>query len=305
MVKKSKNIFEKRNPFSNLNNEKTKNFVKQLEEDENIKTEVLKIKGAEITSINEKILRKIDFSDREFINREITFEKIMETEALRNLAESINEIGIINPVYVIRKEDGKYKILSGFRRLSAVYYGYENIKDFNPAGTNNFIIIPEDAGYEILDKISLHENTLREDLTTLEISMKIWRESRNKKKNAEQIAQEYGISKRTVARYLRVEKYPEQLLEKLDEIKNIRKSDTIFNYLNRTNFENMEKNIEKLSAMEISDIEREIKKLALTVDDNKIIVKKGKKSTSFEIQGRLTDEEIEKIKQIISKRILI
>lgn len=305
MVKKSKNIFEKRNPFSNLNNEKTKNFVKQLEEDENIKTEVLKIKGAEITSINEKILRKIDFSDREFINREITFEKIMETEALRNLAESINEIGIINPVYVIRKEDGKYKILSGFRRLSAVYYGYENIKDFNPAGTNNLIIIPEDAGYEILDKISLHENTLREDLTTLEISMKIWRESRNKRKNAEQIAQEYGISKRTVARYLRVEKYPEQLLEKLDEIKNIRKSDTIFNYLNRTNFENMEKNIEKLSAMEISDIEREIKKLALTVDDNKIIVKKGKKSTSFEIQGRLTDEEIEKIKQIISKRILI
>ena len=305
MVKKSKNIFEKRNPFSNLNNEKKKNFVKQLEEDENIKTEVLKIKGAEITSINEKILRKIDFSDREFINREITFEKIMETEALRNLAESINEIGIINPVYVIRKEDGKYKILSGFRRLSAVYYGYENIKDFNPAGTNNLIIIPEDASYEILDKISLHENTLREDLTTLEISMKIWRESRNKKKNAEQIAQEYGISKRTVARYLRVEKYPEQLLEKLDEIKNIRKSDTIFNYLNRTNFENMEKNIEKLSAMEISDIEREIKKLALTVDDNKIIVKKGKKSTSFEIQGRLTDEEIEKIKQIISKRILI
>ena len=229
----------------------------------------------------------------------------METEALRNLAESINEIGIINPVYVIRKENGKYKILSGFRRLSAVYYGYENIKDFNPAGTNNLIIIPENAGYEILDKISLHENTLREDLTTLEISMKIWRESRNKKKNAEQIAQEYGISKRTVARYLRVEKYPEQLLEKLDEIKNIRKSDTIFNYLNRTNFENMEKNIEKLSAMEISDIEREIKKLALTVDDNKIIVKKGKKSTSFEIQGRLTDEEIEKIKQIISKRILI
>ena len=304
MVKKSKNIFEKRNPFSNLNNEKTKNFVKQLEEDENIKTEVLKIKGAEITSINEKILRKIDFLDREFINREITFEKIMETEALKNLAESINEIGIINPVYVIRKEDGKYKILSGFRRLSAVYYGYENIKDFNPAGTNNLIIIPEDASYEILDKISLHENTLREDLTTLEISMKIWRESRNKKKNAEQIAQEYGISKRTVARYLRVEKYPEQLLEKLDEIKNIRKSDTIFNYLNRTNFENMEKNIEKLSAMEISDIEREIKKLALTVDD-KIIVKKGKKSTSFEIQGRLTDEEIEKIKQIISKRILI
>ena len=289
MVKKSKNIFEKRNPFSNLNNEKTKKFVKQLDEEDNIRTEILKIEGAGITSVNERILKKIDFSDREFINREISFEKILETEAVKNLAESINEIGLINPVYIIEKKDGKYKILSGFRRLSALYYGYENIKNFNPVGTNNVIIVPE--------------NTLREDLTTLEISMKIWRESRNKKKNSEQIAQEYGISRRTVARYLRVEKYPEQLLEKLDEIKNIRKSDTIFNYLNQTNFENMEKNIERLSQMEISDIEREIKKLALNIDDSKIFVKKGKKSTSFEIQGRLTDEEIEKVKQIILKRL--
>lgn len=303
MVKKSKNIFEKRNPFSNLNNEKTKKFVKQLDEDDNIRTEILKIEGAGITLINERILKKIDFSDREFINREISFEKILETEAVKNLAESINEIGLINPVYIIEKKDGKYKILSGFRRLSALYYGYENIKNFNPVGTNNVIIVPENTSYELLDKISLHENTLREDLTTLEISMKIWRESRNKKKNSEQIAQEYGISRRTVARYLRVEKYPEQLLEKLDEIKNIRKSDTIFNYLNQTNFENMEKNIERLSQMEISDIEREIKKLALNIDDSKIFVKKGKKSTSFEIQGRLTDEEIEKVKQIILKRL--
>ncbi|MDO5089306.1 MAG: ParB/RepB/Spo0J family partition protein [Leptotrichiaceae bacterium] len=303
MVKKAKNIFEKRNPFSNLNNEKTKNFVKQLEENENIRTEILKIKGAEVTSVNEKILEKVDFQDREFINREISFEKILKTEPIKNLAESINEIGLINPVYVIEKKENKYKILSGFRRLSAVYYGYGNIKDFSPSGTGNFIIIPENVSYEILDKISLHENTLREDLTTLEISMKIWRESRNKKKSSEQIAQEYGISRRTVARYLRVEKYPEKLLEKLDEIKNIRKSDTIFNYLNQTNFENTEENIEKLSQMEISDIEREIKKLKIKSDDGKLLVKKGKKSTSFEIQGRLTDEEIEKVREFILKKL--
>lgn len=302
MVKKTKNIFEKRNPFSNLNNEKTKNFVKQLEEDESIRIEILKIDGAKIISVNEKILEKVDFYDREFINREISFEKIIETESIKNLAESINEIGIINPVYVIEKEEGKYKILSGFRRLSAIYYGYKNIKEFSPAGTNNFIIIPANASYEILDKISLHENTLREDLTTLEISMKIWRESRNKKKSSEKIAQEYGISRRTVARYLRVEKYPEKLLEKLDEIKNIRKSDTIFNYLNQTDFKNMEENIEKLSGMEISEIEREIRKLKIKSDDGKLSVKKGKKSTSFEIQGRLTDEEIEKIKEFILKK---
>ena len=108
MVKKSKNIFEGRNPFSNLDTEKTKKFVKQFEEDENVAAEVLKIKGTKVTSISNRVLDKIDFEDREFINREITYDKIMETEAIRNLAQSINEIGIINPIYVIEKEKGKY-----------------------------------------------------------------------------------------------------------------------------------------------------------------------------------------------------
>lgn len=304
MVKKGKNIFEARNPFSNLSTEKTKKFVKQFEEDENIIAEILKIDGAKISTVNDKILEKIDFNDREFINREITYDKIIETEAVKNLAQSIYEIGIINPIYIIEKENNKYKILSGFRRLSAVSYGYKNIEDFTVVGTNNLIIIPQNTSYEILDKISLHENTLREDLTILELSMKIWRESRNKKKKSEQIATEYGISKRTVARYLRVEKYPKELLEKLEEIKNIRKADTIYNYLNQTNFENVENNVEKLSKMEISEIEREIRKLKEDPNgDDKISIKKGKKTTSFEIQGRLTEEEIQMIKEILYKKL--
>ena len=299
MVKKSKNIFEARNPFSNLSTEKTKSFVKQFEQNENIRAEILKISGAKITTINEKLIEKIDFEDREFINREISYDKIIETEAIQNLAQSILEIGIINPVYIIEKKDEKYKILSGFRRLSAVSYGYKNIENFNIAGTNNVIIIPENTSYEILDKISLHENTLREDLTVLEISMKIWKES---KKKAEQIAKEYGISKRTVARYMRVAKYPEELVEKLDEIKNIRKADTIFNYLNQTNFQNIKENIEKLSKMEVSEIEREIKKLKENSFGNeKIMIKKGKKVTTFEIQKKLSDEDIKKINDILEK----
>lgn len=302
MVKKSKNIFEVRNPFSNLSTEKTKSFVKQFEQNENIRAEILKISGAKITTINEKLIEKIDFEDREFINREISYDKIIETEAIQNLAQSILEIGIINPVYIIEKKNEKYKILSGFRRLSAVSYGYKNIKDFNIAGTNNIIIIPENTSYEILDKISLHENTLREDLTVLEISIKIWKESKNKGKKAEQIAKEYGISKRTVARYMRVAKYPEELVEKLEEIKNIRKADTIFNYLNQVNFEKMLENIEKLSKMEVSEIEREIRKLKENNFGNeKIMIKKGKKVTTFEIQKQLSDEDIRKINEILEK----
>ena len=194
--------------------------------------------------------------------------------------------------------------MSGFRRLSAISYGYRNIENFSVSGINNLIIIPKETGYEILDKISLHENTLREDLTILELSMKIWRESRNKKKKSEQIAEEYGISKRTVARYLRVEKYPEELIEKLEELRNIRKADTIFNYLNQVNFENIKENIGRLSQLEVSEIEKEIKKLKnKNLGDDKILIKKGKKSTSFEVQGRLTDEEIKIVMDILYKKL--
>ena len=127
-----KNIFEARNPFSNLNNENTKNFVKQFEEEEQIKHEIMKIKGSKISSITKEI--------------------ISEKENIHNLADSINDIGLINPVYVIENKNKKYKILSGFRRLSAIFYGYEKIEEFNVAGTNNIIIIPENTPYDILDK---------------------------------------------------------------------------------------------------------------------------------------------------------
>ena len=129
-----KNIFEARNPFSNLNNENTKNFVKQFEEEEQIKYEIMKIKGSKITSITKEIISKIDFEDREFINREISFKKNLEKENIHNLADSINDIGLINPVYVIENKNKKYKILSGFRRLSAIFYGYEKIEEFKAKG---------------------------------------------------------------------------------------------------------------------------------------------------------------------------
>ena len=104
-----KNIFEARNPFSNLNNENTKNFVKQFEEEEQIKYEIMKIKGSKITSITKEIISKIDFEDREFINREISFKKNLEKENIHNLADSINDNGIINKVYDIENKNKKKK----------------------------------------------------------------------------------------------------------------------------------------------------------------------------------------------------
>ena len=152
----------------------------------------------------------------------------------------------------------------------------------------------------MLDTISLHENTLREDLTTLELSLKIWKESRHKNKKIEDIAEDYGISKRSVNRYLRVEKYPEELLEVMDKI-NIRKADTIYSLLKKKNFSNSSKIINEVLPLEVGEIEKIIKTPAGRSE--KISIKTKKKSTIIEIANLLSDEDIEKIKEFINKFI--
>ena len=119
------------------------------------------------------------------------------------------------------------------------------------------------------------------------------------KKKTERIAKEYGLSERTIARYLRVEKYPKELLSKLENIGNIRKSDTIYNYLKEINFENIDKEIKKMVKLEVSEIEKEIKKRKSNdISDDKMIIKRGKK-TVFEISEQLSDAQISKIRKLI------
>ena len=295
MAKKS--IFTARNPLENINTGKAKDLMKKLDNDDIIKQEIMKLDGAKLTKINKEILLKIDFSDREFINREILFDDLLKDDKLHELSKSIGAIGLINPIYLIEKENG-YKILSGFRRSTAVFWGFENIEDYNVVGGNNLVIIPSDAPYELLDTISLHENTLREDLTTLELSLKIWKESRHKNKKIENIAEDYGISKRSVNRYLRVEKYPKELLEVMDKI-NIRKADTIYNLLNKNKTSDFSKIIDEVLPLEIGEIEKIIKTPSGRSD--KISIKPKKKSIIIEINSLLSNEDIEKIKKFINE----
>ena len=46
--------------------------------------------------------------------------KVVEDESLKELADSINENGLLEPLVVRRKEDGRYEMLSGHRRKKAL-----------------------------------------------------------------------------------------------------------------------------------------------------------------------------------------
>ena len=46
--------------------------------------------------------------------------KVVEDESLKELADSINENGLLEPLVVRRKESGRYEMLSGHRRKKAL-----------------------------------------------------------------------------------------------------------------------------------------------------------------------------------------
>ena len=46
--------------------------------------------------------------------------KVVEDESLKELADSINENGLLEPLVVRRKENGRYEMLSGHRRNKAL-----------------------------------------------------------------------------------------------------------------------------------------------------------------------------------------
>ena len=46
--------------------------------------------------------------------------KVIEDESLKTLAESIKENGLLNPVIVRKKDNDRYEMISGHRRLKAI-----------------------------------------------------------------------------------------------------------------------------------------------------------------------------------------
>ena len=53
-----------------------------------------------------------DFNNHQF--------KVVEDESLKELTDSINENGLLEPLVVRRKENGRYEMLSGHRRKKAL-----------------------------------------------------------------------------------------------------------------------------------------------------------------------------------------
>ncbi len=115
-------------------------------------------------------------------------------ESLRELASSIKELGVIQPITVRKLEFNKYQLVSGERRYRASkLIGLETI----PA----YIRIANDQ--ESLE-MALVENIQRQDLDPIEIALSYQRLIDEINLTQEQLSERVGKNRSTIANYLRL-----------------------------------------------------------------------------------------------------
>jgi len=123
-----------------------------------------------------------------------------DEQALNELADSIRELGIIQPITVSIKDD-KFQLISGERRLRAAKIaGLKKI----PA----YVRTADDQG---LLEMALVENIQRENLDAMEIAISYQRLMDECKLTQETLSERVGKKRSTVANYLRLLNLPPQV----------------------------------------------------------------------------------------------
>jgi len=121
-----------------------------------------------------------------------------DEQSLQELANSIKLHDIIQPITVSKLPSGKYRLVSGERRLRAAKIA--GIKDI-PA----YIRQTNDA--QLLE-LALLENLQREDLNAMEVSLSYKRMMEELEYTQEQVAERMGKDRSTVANFIRLLKLP-------------------------------------------------------------------------------------------------
>lgn len=124
-----------------------------------------------------------------------------DQEALQELASSIRELGIIQPITLRQMENGQYQIIAGERRWRASQLaGLTKI----PA----YIVTVED---ESAMEMALVENIQREDLNAIEIALAYQHLAETTGMTQAKISERVGKSRTAVTNYMRLLKLPAQV----------------------------------------------------------------------------------------------
>jgi ParB family chromosome partitioning protein len=211
-------------------------------------------------------------------------------ETLRELASSIKELGVIQPITVRKLDFNKYQLVSGERRFRASkLIGLETIP--------SYIRIANDQ--ESLE-MALVENIQRQDLDPIEIALSYQRLIDEINLTQEQMSERVGKKRSTIANYLRLLKLDPIIQTGIrDGFISMGHGRAIINIEDQTEQLDIYENIitNKLSVRETENLVRNFKETTETVKPEKEelpkFVKKGIKDFS-EYFGHKIDVKVSK-----------
>lgn len=124
-----------------------------------------------------------------------------DEEALEELADSIKQVGIIQPVTVRLTPEGDYQLITGERRFRAA-------KKLGLKTMPAFVRLAEDTN---MLEMALVENIQREDLDAIEVAISYERLMDECNLTQETLSDRVGKKRSTVANYLRLLKLPAEI----------------------------------------------------------------------------------------------
>lgn len=130
---------------------------------------------------------------------------IFSEEELNDLAASIKEHGIIQPLIVSETGDGEYTLIAGERRLRAAQL----------AGLTTVPVVSRDADDKELLELALIENIQREDLSPLEAAEAYKNLEENFNMTHEEISKRVGKNRVSITNTMRLLKLPGEVQRSL------------------------------------------------------------------------------------------
>ena len=124
-----------------------------------------------------------------------------DKEALNELASSIKELGIIQPLTLRQLDNGKYQIISGERRYRAAKL----------AKLDSVPAYIREANDSELTEMALIENIQREDLNAIEIALTFRKLIDQYNLTQERLSERIGKKRTTIANFLRLLKLPAEV----------------------------------------------------------------------------------------------
>ena len=132
--------------------------------------------------------------------------RVFQADGLRDLADSIVQHGIIQPL-VVRPNGMRYQLVAGERRWRAARI----------AGLKDVPAVVQEISDERLLEITLIENVQREDLNPIELAMAFDRMARELNLSQEDIGHRTGKDRSTIANSIRLLQLPPDLQQLVAE----------------------------------------------------------------------------------------